>query len=220
MIKILIVEDDENSRVYLERALTSQKYIVESAANGVLALEKAILSPPDMIISDIMMPEMNGFDLCRNIKSNELLQNIPFIFYTATFIDKKDEELAISLGASRFIVKPIEMRALFKIINDVIEDHKENKLPVPGKILADKEKIEELYSETIARKLEKKVTELQKEIIERKQVEEELRKSEARYRRLYESMTDGFVRVAMSGEIVKVNHSFLMELKKGLNSSK
>ena len=62
-MKILIAEDDENSRVYLERALTSQKYIVESAGNGAQAFEKALLSPPDMVISDILMPEMNGFDL-------------------------------------------------------------------------------------------------------------------------------------------------------------
>ncbi|MCE8422610.1 MAG: PAS domain S-box protein [Candidatus Methanoperedens sp.] len=140
-MKILIVDDDENSRVYLERALKSQNYTVESAANGVLALEKALFSPPDMIISDILMPEMNGFDLCRKIKANEKLQHIPFIFYTATFIDKSDEELAMSLGASRFIVKPIELQEFFKIITDVIEEQKEKKLPVPGKTLMGIEKI-------------------------------------------------------------------------------
>jgi response regulator RpfG family c-di-GMP phosphodiesterase len=175
-MKILIVENDEDSRVYLERALTSQNYTVESAGNGVLAIEKALLSPPDMIISDIMMPEMDGFDFCRKVKANEKLQHIPFIFYTATFIDKKDEELAMSLDASRFIVKPIEMQEFFKIITDVIEEHKENKLPVPGKALVEKEKTDEMYSETIARKLDKKMAELQKEIAEHKQTEEELEK--------------------------------------------
>jgi PAS domain S-box-containing protein len=208
-MKILIAEDDENSRIYLERALTSQKYLVESAGNGVSAFEKAVLSPPDMVISDILMPEMNGFDLCRKIKANEQLQQIPFIFYSATFIDKKDEELAMSLGASRFIVKPIEMQEFFKIINEVIEEHKEKKLPVPGKTMMEGEEIDEMYSETITRKLDKKVTQLQKEITERKQMEEALRKSETRYQRLYESMTDCFVQVAMSGEILDANRSYL-----------
>ncbi len=209
MVKILIVEDDENSRVYLERALASQKYIVESVTNGMLALEKILLSPPDMIISDIMMPEMDGFDLCRKVKTNEKLCHIPFIFYTATFIDKKDEELAMALGASRFIVKPTEMQELLEIINLIIEDIKKKKLPVSGKILAEKEKIDEMYFDTISRKLEKKVIQLQNEILERKQAEDELRRSESRYRRLYESMIDGFVQVAISGEIVDVNRSFL-----------
>ncbi len=88
-MKILIVEDDVNSRVFLERALLSQGYTVESAANGVQALEKAVLSPPDLIISDIMMPEMDGFELCRRVKTDERLHTIPFVFYTATYIEER-----------------------------------------------------------------------------------------------------------------------------------
>ena len=62
-MKILIVEDDLNSRIYLERALLSQGYSVQSAVNGVMAMEKVSQSQPDLIISDIMMPEMDGFEL-------------------------------------------------------------------------------------------------------------------------------------------------------------
>lgn len=175
-MKILVVEDDENSRVYLERALKSQDYMVEGAANGAVALEKALQSPPDMIISDIMMPVMDGFDLCRKVKADERLRHIPFIFYTATFIDKRDEDLAMSLGASLFILKPVEMEELFKIIKQVIEVHKEKKLPVPEKALLGDGKIDEMYSEALARKLEKKVTQLQNEIAQHKRAEEEISK--------------------------------------------
>jgi len=173
-MKILIVDDDESSRIYLEKALRSQNYTIESVKNGALALEKAFNAPPDMIISDIMMPEMDGFALCRKVKSNEHLQHIPFIFYTATFIEKKDKELAMSIGASRFIVKPVKIEEFFKIITEVIEEHKEKTLPVPEKPLVEKETIEEMYSEAMARKLEKKVKQLQNEIAERKRAEQAL----------------------------------------------
>ena len=130
-MKILIVEDDVNSRVFLERALLSQGYTVESAANGVQALEKAILSPPDLIISDIMMPEMDGFELCRRVKTDERLHTIPFVFYTATYIEDKDEKLAMALGASRFLIKPMEPEEFFRTISEVIEEHRAGHLPVP-----------------------------------------------------------------------------------------
>ena len=205
-MKILVVEDDDNSRVYLERALKAQGYIVESATNGVLALEKALQSPPDIIISDIMMPEMDGFALCGQVKADEQLQHIPFIFYTATYTEKKDEELAIALGASRFILKPIEMEEFFKIIIEVIEELKEKKLPVPKKILLEKDKIDEMYSGTIERKLEKKITQLQQEITERKQADEALRESEERFRTIFDSINDAvFIHDMETGAILDVN---------------
>ena len=83
-MKILIVEDNEDSRVLLESFLQASGYAVESAENGMLALEIAKRTHPDLIISDILMPEMDGYALCRAIKSDEQLRTIPFIFYTAT----------------------------------------------------------------------------------------------------------------------------------------
>ena len=74
-MKILLVDDDENSRIFLERALRSQGYEVDSAPNGAIALEKAQASPPEMIISDILMPEMNGFEFCHHVKTDPRLQD-------------------------------------------------------------------------------------------------------------------------------------------------
>lgn len=159
-MKILIVDDDENSRVYLERALKSQGYNIEGAENGALALEKALNSPPDIIISDIMMPVMDGFELCRKFKADKRLQNIPFIFYSSIFADKKDCELATYLGASRFIVKPIEMLDFFGIIKEVIEELKEKK-PIEPEVTVENDIIDEMYSQAIKRKLEQKIQELE-----------------------------------------------------------
>ncbi|MCX7914548.1 MAG: response regulator, partial [Thermodesulfovibrionales bacterium] len=115
-MKILIVEDNTDSRVLLEKMLKSRGYDVLSASNGVEALEKISLSMPDLIISDILMPEMDGFELCRRIKTDENLSHIPFVFYTATYVDEKDERLALSLGASRFLIKPMEPDVFLSII--------------------------------------------------------------------------------------------------------
>ncbi len=162
-MKILIVEDDIDSRILLERTLPRQGYSIESAANGVEALQKAVLSPPDLIISDIMMPEMDGFELCRRIKADERLRTIPFVFYTSTYIDQKDERLAMALGASRFLIKPMKMEEFFDIISEVIEKNRAEHLPVLDQLPADMTALDRMQVEVYARKLQEKVRELEKE---------------------------------------------------------
>ena len=182
-MKILIVEDNINSRILLERILLSQGYTVVSAANGVEALEKARLAPPELIISDIMMPEMDGFELCRKVKSDERLRTIPFVFYTATFIEPKDEKLAMSLGASHFLIKPMAPEDLFRAIRDIINEHKEKRLSVPEQPLARAEELNAMQLEALARKLDKKVRELEEE-------RENLRKTEAHLKTLIHTIPD------------------------------
>ncbi|MFI5295893.1 MAG: HD domain-containing phosphohydrolase [Thermodesulfovibrionales bacterium] len=162
-MKILIVEDDIDSRILLERALPRQGYSIESAANGVQALQKAVLSPPDLIISDIMMPEMDGFELCRRIKADERLRTIPFVFYTSTYIDQKDERLAMALGASHFLIKPMKMEEFFDIISEVIEKNRAEHLPVLDQLPTEMTALDRMQVEVYARKLQEKVRELEKE---------------------------------------------------------
>jgi PAS domain S-box-containing protein len=182
-MKILIVDDDENSRVFLERALRGQQYSTESAVNGVEALEKAYASRPDLIVSDILMPEMNGFELCRRIKMDDQLRKIPFVFYTATFVDKKDEKLGMALGASRFLIKPMDPADFFRIIREVIDEYEKNRLSVPAEPLEDMKDLCRMQAEALQRKLDKKVRDLERE-------REALRASEGRFRALTESTSD------------------------------
>ena len=84
-MKILIVEDNKDSRNLLMKQLGAYGHEVTPTANGAEALEQALVQPPDIIISDIMMPEMDGFQLCNECKQNDKLKNIPFVFYTATY---------------------------------------------------------------------------------------------------------------------------------------
>lgn len=90
-MRILVVEDDENSRVLQHTILEAAGYKVTSAGNGKEALDRVYEAKPDLIISDIMMPEMDGFALCRVLKSDPVFVRIPFIFYTATFTTEEDQ---------------------------------------------------------------------------------------------------------------------------------
>ncbi len=191
-MKILVVEDDDNSRVFLERCLLTQKYEVEGAVNGAIALEKVRQWHPDLVISDILMPKMNGFELCRRIKTDVQLKSIPFIFYTATFVDQKDEKLAMALGASRFLIKPMEPADFFRVIREVISEYETNKLPVPLQPLAEMKDLCQMQAEALSRKLDKKVRELAEE-------RAALRESEGRFRALIESTSDWIWEIDRNG---------------------
>jgi len=167
----LVVDDDENSRVMLTGLLEGHGFTVVSACNGREALEMAKDSPPDMIISDIMMPEMDGFTLCREIKNDSSLAHIPVIFYTATFGSPEDKKLAQSLGVSRFISKPMEAKNFSETIQQIIEEYQKGELPIPKSLKEPDKKLESMYEEVLSKKLQKKIVELEKE-------REALRKSE------------------------------------------
>ena len=127
-MRMLIVEDNEDSRIILKKTLESIGHTVEEAPNGKEALEIAKESPPDIIVSDVLMPVMDGFQFCKRVKGEGKLKNIPFIFYTATYTDAGDEELAMGLGADRFIIKPVEPDKFIRIIEGVIVDVKKGKI--------------------------------------------------------------------------------------------
>ncbi len=173
-MKILIVDDNKDNLDLLEILLKSDRFDVLSSSNGKEALEKLKTVKVDLIISDILMPVMDGFRLCQECKKDDKLKKIPFVFYSATYIDKKDEEFALSLGAQKFIRKPKEPDEFLKIIKDVLEDVKMNKLK-SGKLAVRAEKdVFKLYNERLIFKLEKKMLDLEEEVTHRKLTEREL----------------------------------------------
>ena len=169
-MKILVAEDNADSRIYLERILKSSGYAVDSAGNGRAALVKAQASPPDLIVSDILMPEMDGFALCRHWKDDALLRRIPFVFYTATYTDSRDEELALNLGADRFVIKPQPPEVLLQIIRDVFAQ------AGPAQAEPETDRFLEQYNSALFRKLEQKVQALEREVAHRQQMEAEFRR--------------------------------------------
>ena len=158
-MRILVVEDDENSRLLQHTLLEASGYEVDSASNGKEALEAMDRARPDLIVSDIMMPEMDGFALCRAVKSDPSTADIPFIFYSATYTTDSDQRLAADLGASRFLIKPLDLDAFIEQVREALA---QTSPQAPGSALPplNMDAIDAKYAQALARKLDKKVLEL------------------------------------------------------------
>jgi len=158
---ILVVDDRNIDRKLLSTILISSGYEVAEAVNGIDALKYLRKSKPVMIISDIMMPEMDGFTLLREIKKIDDLSNIPFIFYTAHYVGEKDKELATSLGASRFMIKPTEPKDLLHEIMSTLEEYENGVIAPVNSLIETEVEYLKLYSDRIFMKLEEKISELE-----------------------------------------------------------
>ena len=120
--KVLIADDNSANQYLLKSLLESEGLEVILAENGKDALDKAHADPPDLIVSDILMPVMDGYALCRQWKSDNALKHIPLVFYTATYTGSQNEAFALSLGAERFIIKPQEPDLLMNILKELLEE--------------------------------------------------------------------------------------------------
>ncbi len=180
--RILIVDDNSANLYMLETLLKGHGMEVTSAENGRDALDRARLSPPDLIVSDILMPVMDGYTLCREWKSDERLKHIPFVFYTATYTEPKDEAFALSLGAERFILKPQEPDIFMNIIKELFEENYAVKQAV-AKPLGEEMEFFRRHNEILFKKLEKKMVDLET-------ANRELKILEERYRLVFLHATD------------------------------
>lgn len=161
-MKILSVDDKSENLYMLEALLRGHGHEVDSASDGHRALQLADCGGYDLIISDILMPRMDGFQLCRELKKDERLRNIPFIFYTATYTDPRDAAFALSLGADRFLVKPLEPEIFIKTIEEVVAQKTETKPAKHSEADTEDEAIYlKEYNARLITKLEKKMLDLE-----------------------------------------------------------
>ena len=177
----LVVDDLEENRYFLEALLSAQGWRVQTAQDGEDALAKARASVPDIVISDLLMPVMDGFTLLRHWKTDARLRAVPFVVYTASYVEPEDERLTRSLGADAFIIKPAEPDVLLAHLLSVLAkgaSASDRSDPVQE----DEATLLRGYSEALIRKLEKKSLQLeetnralQRDIAERMRVETSLR---------------------------------------------
>ena len=163
MPRVLIVDDNAPNLYLLNVLLETNGFTVDQASNGVEALESARKNIPDLLITDILMPTMDGFSLCRIWKSDDVLRNVPLVFYTATYTEQKDEEFALSLGAEKFVKKPQTPDDLLAIIKEVLA-HKNTSIPEKdlNRPIPKEDEFYKGYNEALVRKLEKKMLQLEK----------------------------------------------------------
>ncbi len=160
-MKILVVDDKEEGRKLLEAVLTHNGYEVVSAENGKQALEILNSDSIDIIIADILMPVMDGYTLLSICKSDQRLKNLPFIFYTATYVSEEDEKLAMDLGADLFIRKPVDIDDFIIRLKQTVKDFYEKKQIVRTGIFPKLEDIQSSYNRVLVEKLEKRTIELE-----------------------------------------------------------
>ena len=177
-MRIIIVEDNKDSRNLLLRQLSTYGHEVIPTADGIEALKQALAQPPDVIISDIMMPHMDGYQLCRECKQNAKLKDIPFIFYTATYLSAEDEKFALRLGAVAFLRKPSEPDSLAQVLSEIVKNTKPAFSDTHEISTFESSLFLTEYTKRIVSKLEDKVSQLTAEIAERKRIEETLRQYE------------------------------------------
>lgn len=177
-IRVLIVDDKEEARYLLETLLKGVGNEVASAGNGAEALDRLRAQDFDIIITDILMPVMDGFQLCLHVKQDDRLRGIPLVFYTATYVDENDEDLAMMMGAHGFIRKPEEPKEFIKKIGEIVTEVREGRLHPKKQLLERHEVLLQLYNTRVVNKLHQKMRDLEKEIVQRKKIEEELKYSE------------------------------------------
>lgn len=206
---ILIVDDLAENRKLLRVLLEAEAFKIVEAADGAEALRVLAREEVGAIISDILMPNMDGYRLCYEVRTNPQFCHLPFIIYTATYTAAKDEKVAMEVGADKFLTKPAGVAAIIDALNEAA---KAGRIPLQPMESAQQLTVIKGYSERLVAKLEERNIELAERLVMLGQTEVKLRRSETRYRRLFESAQDGILILdGDTGEILDIN-LFLLDL--------
>ncbi|UCD41689.1 MAG: response regulator [Chloroflexota bacterium] len=154
---ILVVEDVPNILELLDVTLRFKGYPVVTAGNGEEALETISREKPALVITDIMMPKMDGYTLAYNLRRKEETSDIPIIFISATYVTPEDKAFAMSLGAARFLEKPVDTEDFLLTVAEVLTNEKRSPSPP-----MDKKQFLEGYQRRLEVKLEQKNSQIKR----------------------------------------------------------
>ncbi len=220
-MRILAVDDDPTNLHLLETLLKAHGDEVVTASGGADALRALAAGPFDLVISDILMPGMDGFKFCREVKKNPKTKDTPFILYSATSAEGGDRELALRLGASRFVLKPEEPEKFLAIIDEVVRERKKGRVRSLETSLVGDEAFLSFYNDHLIKKLEDKALQLKDlnvrlraeiaennhEAVARLQAEAAYQLAEERNRDTFESAVEGMFRTTPLGHLISLNLS-------------
>ena len=204
---ILVVDDHEDDRALLKQLFESKGYHVLTASNGEIAQEILFEQPVDLVFSDILMPVVDGVQLCRIMKASEQLMYIPIVLYSSIYTHDDDMSQAMSAGAEHYFVKPVEPEKLFSILPEIINRSKQqvnkNKSVVP--LASNKDELHRLYSTQLVNRLEQEVENLKREINKRKQLETDLIEEKKLAETTLRSIIGAVITTDSDGNITSMN---------------
>ena len=157
-MNLLIVDDIATNRKLLRVTLEAEGYNILEAADGVEALQILAREAMDAVISDILMPNMDGFRLCHEIRKSERLHALPFIIYTSTYTSPDDMKLAQTVGADKYLMKPAPTETVLDALREAMK--KKVGPPVPPAPAVEETYVLQQYSQALVHKLEEKNAEL------------------------------------------------------------
>ena len=207
-LKILVVDDVQENLELLEDVLAEHGYVTVNVRNGVEALERLVVEEVHLIIADAMMPKMDGFQLCKEVKANPAFTRIPFIIYTANYVDREDEDLARHIGVDRYVVKYAGLGALVEAVNELCRLRYGFRTEEQGQsgMRIDDAAFLEKHHAILVRKLEEKMAELEMYAGTLSRKNQELQASEQRYRSLFEQASIAiFVLDSTTSRVLDVN---------------
>jgi two-component system, cell cycle sensor histidine kinase and response regulator CckA len=201
-MKVLIVDDNDQGLYLLRTQLEHAGHEVWPAGDGAEALALAGKQIPDAIITDILMPRLDGFALCRALRQSEKLGDVPVLLYSATYTDAKDRAFGLSVGADRYLEKPLEPEDLLRELESAVDERRRGVAPRPdGAGLEERTFLRE-YNERLVRKLEDKMLALERSY-------RELAESERRYHELFDVASDVIFTLDPDGTLTLVNRRVL-----------
>jgi CheY-like chemotaxis protein len=152
---ILVVDDIPDILKLLDATLQFKGYRVVTARDGQEALEKILKDRPDLVIADILMPRLDGFNLVHRLRLNPETRDIPVIFLTATYVASEDKDFALSIGVTRFIEKPVDLDEFLPVVEELLSQE----VPPEHKSLNEVE-FYEGYRKRLEIKLNQKVSQI------------------------------------------------------------
>lgn len=214
--RILVVEDNDGSREYLFYLLTRSGHEVQSAAEGGEALELIRSFRPDLIISDILMPGIDGFELIRRLRAEPSSANIPVVLYSATYHQSETQRLLKTGGLIRRIEKPAEPEVILQVVEEALRQPPAPELIDPATFseqhlrLVSEKLVQKVQALTTANlKLEETRRQLEAEVRTRSRLEQDLRESESRLRQITACAPVGIFQLLPSGECLFANDWWL-----------